>query len=86
MTLNDQDKAALDDFVKRSGALPESGFAETATEAWVACCEHRDRIHCDVVVKAIALDVLTENLSDERKAQLEKLLEDARQFAKQQEI
>lgn len=86
MTLNDQDREALNAFIKKEGATPESAFAETATEAWVACCEHRDRVHCELVVKAIALDVLTENLSIERKEQLAKLLEDARQFAKQQEI
>lgn len=81
MTLNDQDREALDEFIKKEGATPESAFAETATEAWAACCEHRDRMHCDVVAKAVALDVLTQNLSDERKRQLKSLIEDAKQHA-----
>ncbi len=86
MMLDRKDQAALDDFIKRSGALPKSGFAETATEAWAACCKHRDQVLSELVVKALVLDALTEELSDERKRHVKSLLEDVRQFAKQQQI
>ncbi|WP_138518992.1 hypothetical protein [Limnobacter alexandrii] len=86
MMLDRKDQAALDDFIKRSGALPKSGFAETATEAWAACCEHRDQVLMELLVKARVLDAITEVLSDERKQRVKSLLEDARQFAKHQAI
>jgi hypothetical protein len=86
MTLNDQDREALNAFIKKEGATPESAFAETATEAWVACCKHRDQVLSELVVKALVLDALTEELSDERRQHVKSLLEDVRQFAKQQQI